>query len=122
VVDSATEKPKRELLEPDSGFIRIEPIGAARETRAVSSVPKGPPPTISVDFASGGGDDASLEEAQRVQRSAVNAARRSDSEEAGRQYRRAAELFEILARRGGSASRQAREGLDACRKALASLR
>jgi hypothetical protein len=85
------------------------------------SAPKGPPPTISVDFAGGGSEDGSLEEAQRAQRNA-NAARRSNPDEAERQYRRAAELFEVLARRGGSASRQAREGLDACKKALASLR
>ena len=120
--DSAAEKPKKELLEPETGFIKIEPIGAAKESRAPVAAPKGPPPTISVDFVGGGGDDTSLEEAQRAQRNAQSAAQRLANNEAERQYRRAAELFEVLARRGGSTAKQAREGLDACRKALASLR
>jgi hypothetical protein len=122
-VDSAAEKPKKELLEPETGFIKIEPIGAAKESRGPVTTPKGPPPTISVAFASSGsGDDTSLEEAQRAQRNAQSAVRRSNADEAERQYRRAAELFETLARRGGSSAKQAREGLDACKKALASLR
>jgi hypothetical protein len=114
-------KPKRELLEPETGFIKIEPIGDGRETRAVAA-PKGPPPTISLDFTVSEGETAALEDARRALRKAQAAAREADQSEAARQYRHAAGLFEVLVRRGGSSAQAAREGLEECRKALAALR
>lgn len=120
--DVANEKPRRELMEPETGFIRIEPIAGGRETRPAAALPKGPPPTISLNFVSTEGEAATLGDAQRALRGAQAAARQADSAEAERQYRQAMNLFEILARRGGSGAKQAREGLAEARRALSALR
>jgi len=118
---ATNEKPKRELLEPETGFIKIEPIGGPAEPRASLGAPRGPAPSISLNFVSSEADGATLGDAQRAQRSAL-AAKRSNPEDAERLYRQAIGLYEILARRGGSTGKTAREGLDECRKALQALR
>jgi hypothetical protein len=109
-------------LEPETGFIKIEPLKGAGENRANPAGPAKPvAPSISVDIASSGGDEAAIAEAQRAQRNAFNAARVANLEDAERHYRQAASLYELLVKRGGSSARQAREGLEACKKALAAL-
>ena len=108
-------------MEPETGFIRIEPISGGKDTRATVGAPKGPPPTISLNFAATEAEGATLGDAQRAQRSGQSV-RQSNPAEAERHFRQAIGLFEILVRRGGSTGRQAREGLDECRKALAALR
>jgi tetratricopeptide (TPR) repeat protein len=115
-------KPRVEPLEPETGFIKIEPLKGAGENRANPAEPAKPvAPSISVDIASSGGDEAAIAEAQRAQRNAFNAARVANLEDAERHYRQAASLYELLVKRGGSSARQAREGLEACKKALAAL-
>jgi len=119
---SAEQKPRVELLEPETGFIKIEPLKAAGDSRGANSgSTKAAPPSISVNIASSGGDEAAIAEAQRAQRSAFSAARVANLEDAERHYRQAASLYELLVKRGGSSAREAREGLDACKKALAAL-
>lgn len=115
-------KPRVEPLEPETGFIRIEPLKGAGESRPnPTAAAKTLAPSISVDIASSGGDEAAIAEAQRAQRNAFNAARVANLEDAERHYRQAASLYELLVKRGGSSARQAREGLEACKKALAAL-
>lgn len=121
--ESTDQKPRVEPLEPETGFIKIEPLKGAGEGRgAAPGAAKAAPPSISVNIASSGGDEAAIAEAQRAQRNAFSAARLANLEDAERHYRQAAGLYELLVKRGGSSARQAREGLDACRKALAALR
>lgn len=118
----AEPKPRVEPLEPETGFIKIEPLKGNGENRAAAAgTAKAASPSISIDIASSGGDEAAIAEAQRAQRNAFNAARVANLEDAERHYRQAASLYELLVKRGGSTARQAREGLDACRKALAAL-
>lgn len=118
----AEPKPRVEPLEPETGFIKIEALKGAGENRANPAGPaKAAAPSISVDIASSGGDEAAIAEAQRAQRNAFNAARVANLEDAERHYRQAASLYELLVKRGGSSARQAREGLEACKKALAAL-
>lgn len=119
--DAPNEKPKRELLEPETGFIRIEPFDGGKEPRGAVGAPKGAPPTISVSFAATEAESATLGDAQRAHRGGLSE-RQSDPAEAERRLRQAIGLYEILVRRGGSLGRQARVGLDECRKALAALR
>lgn len=121
--EATEQKPRLEPLEPETGFIKIEPLKGAGESKgATPGVAKAAPPSISVNIASSGGDEAAIAEAQRAQRNAFSAARVANLEDAERHYRQAASLYELLVKRGGSSARQAREGLDACRKALAALR
>jgi hypothetical protein len=108
-------------LEPETGFIKIEPFDGVRETRGAAGAPKGAPPTISVNFAATEADSATLADAQRAHRGGM-AERQSDPAEAERRLLQAIGLYEILARRGGSLGRQARVGLEECRKALAALK
>jgi len=122
-VEATELKSRVEPLEPETEFIRIEPLKGTGEGRvAPAGATKSAPPSININIASSGGDEAAIAEAQRAQRNAFSAARLANLEDAERHYRQAASLYELLVRRGGSSARQAREGLDACKKALAALR
>jgi hypothetical protein len=63
-----------------------------------------------------------LGDAQRAERLGFQALRKRDREEARRQYTNALRLYTVVVEQGGSGSRQAKEGAEACRKVLASFR
>ena len=112
-----------ELSEGETGFIRIEPLGTAEPQRAgITPAPRAAP-TLTISITpSPGSEDPGLEEARRAERRGREAQRRGDRTGAIRHYTQAARLFEPLAKRPGVEGQQAREALEACRRALASLR
>lgn len=130
-----------EPSEPGSGFIRIEPLGTRPAERPLgaaaapgtggTAAPRPEParpaaaapanPGISVRIEQNAGYSP-LADAQRAERLGFQALRKRDREEARRQYTNALRLYSAVVDQGGSGSRQAQEGLETCRKVLASLR
>lgn len=129
----------RELLEPETGFIRIEPVtgprpngtpgtqggsaaGAAGAAPAPAEAARpGVPPTITLSI-SRGGESFPLEDARRAHRMGMEAFRRGNGVDAQRYLTYAARVYENEARRGGAGAREAQQGLELCRRALGQIR
>src|SRR5439155_4723370 len=101
------------------------PRGESRPAAPQPTAPRasgGGKPSISVSITPGSGASGMLEEARRQERLGDEAARRRSAAEAQGHYVSAGRIYEALARQGGTEGGQARERLEALRKALASLR
>lgn len=124
----------REPVEPDTGFIKIEPLGGAPSGAAAPSAAgaaakaQSPPrvssggPSISVSFGPSQVEGPGLEEGQREERAAAEAQRKKDGAGAALHLGAASRVYEAIARRGGAEARQAAERLEALRKRLAEPR